>query len=249
MKNKTITAIIIDDEKLARDLIRNFLLSFDNIKIVDECKNGFDGIKSINENNPDLVFLDIQMPKLNGFEMLELLESNPNIIFTTAFDQYALKAFEVNAADYLLKPFSRERFTDAVNRVIDKISNSDTNKNLVPKTSEFIQSDEKLNRIVVKKNNKIVIIPVDNVIYIEAQDDYVSITSTEGSFLKQNRMKYYEEHLPDSFIRIHRSYIANLNEIKEISLLEKDSHVVILKSGGKLPVSKTGYKLLKEIIR
>jgi len=249
MKNKTITAIIIDDEKLARDLIRNFLLSFDNIKIVDECKNGFDGIKSINENNPDLVFLDIQMPKLNGFEMLELLESNPNIIFTTAFDQYALKAFEVNAADYLLKPFSRERFTDAVNRVIDKISNSDTNKNLVPKTSEFIQSDEKLNRIVVKKNNKIVIIPVDNVIYIEAQDDYVSITSTEGSFLKQNRMKYYEEHLPDSFIRIHRSYIANLNEIKEISLLEKDSHVVILKSGVKLPVSKTGYKLLKEIIR
>jgi len=249
MNNDIITVIIIDDEKLARDLIGNFLQTFENIKIVDECKNGFDGIKSINENNPDLVFLDIQMPKLNGFEMLELLESNPNIIFTTAFDQYALKAFEVNAVDYLLKPFSRERFSNAVNKVIDKINNSKANTKPLPQKSEFIQSDEKLNRIVVKKNNKIVIIPVEDITYIEAQDDYVSISTTEGSFLKQNRMKYYEEHLPDQFIRIHRSYIANLNEIKEIALLEKDSHVVVLKSGGKLPVSKSGYKKLKEMIR
>lgn len=242
-------AIIIDDEKLARDLIRNFLQSFENIKIVDECENGFEGIKSINEHNPDLIFLDIQMPKLNGFEMLELLENPHNIIFTTAYDQYALKAFEVNAVDYLLKPFSRERFSDAINKVLDKIYNTNIKDKPVLQQSDFLQSDEKLNRIVVKKGNKIVVIPIDNIKYLEAQDDYVNILSSEGSFLKQNRMKYYEEHLPDSFIRVHRSYIVNLNEIKEISLLEKDSHIVILRSGEKLPVSKRGYIKLKEIIR
>ncbi len=247
MKNNFIKVIIIDDEKLARDLIKNFLQSFNNIQIIAECKDGFEGLKSINTNNPDLVFLDIQMPKLNGFEMLELLEDMPNIIFTTAYDQYALKAFEVNATDYLLKPFSRKRFSDAVEKVIGKINGSNTNKNELPNT--FIQTEEKLSRVVVKKNSKIVIIAVEDIVYIEAQDDYVSITTSDGSFLKQNRMKYYEEHLPNSFIRIHRSYIANLNEIKEIALLEKESHIVILKSGEKLPVSKTGYKKLKEIIK
>lgn len=243
-------AIIIDDEKLARDLVRNFLHIFENIEIVAECENGFEGIKSINEHNPDLIFLDIQMPKLNGFEMLELLDNSHNIIFTTAYDQYALKAFEVNAVDYLLKPFSRERFAEAVNKVIEKIGkNENSTQNSILRQSDFIQSDEKLTRIVVKKGNKIVVLPIDLIKYFEAQDDYINIVSSEGSFLKQNRMKYYEEHLPDFFIRVHRSFIANLNEIKEISLLEKDSHVVILKSGEKLPVSKSGYIKLKEIIR
>lgn len=241
--------IIIDDEKLARDLVRNFLQSFENIEIIDECENGFEGIKSINEHNPDLIFLDIQMPKLNGFEMLELLENNHNIIFTTAYDQYALKAFEVNAVDYLLKPFSRERFAEAVKKVIEKISNSKNNDKQILRHSDFIQSDEKLNRIVVKKGSKIIVLPIDLIKYLEAQDDYVNIISSEGSFLKQNRMKYYEEHLPNSFIRIHRSFIVNLSEIKEIGLLEKDNHIVVLKSGEKLPVSKSGYIRLKEIIR
>lgn len=243
-------AIIIDDEKLARDLVRNFLQMFENIEIVAECENGFEGIKSINEHNPDLIFLDIQMPKLNGFEMLELLDNSHNIIFTTAYDQYALKAFEVNAVDYLLKPFSRERFAEAVNKVIDKIGKNDNlTQNSILRQSDFIQTDEKLNRIVVKKGSKIVVLPIDLIKYFEAKDDYINIVSSEGSFLKQNRMKYYEEHLPDFFIRIHRSFIVNLNEIKEISLLEKDSHVVILKSGEKLPISKSGYIKLKEIIR
>jgi len=241
--------IIIDDEKLARDLVRNFLQSFENIEIIDECENGFEGIKSINEHNPDLIFLDIQMPKLNGFEMLELLENNHNIIFTTAYDQYALKAFEVNAVDYLLKPFSRERFAEAVKKVIEKISNSKNNDKQILRHSDFIQSDEKLNRIVVKKGSKIIVLPIDLIKYLEAQDDYINIISSEGSFLKQNRMKYYEEHLPNSFIRIHRSFIVNLSEIKEIGLLEKDNHIVVLKSGEKLPVSKSGYIRLKEIIR
>ena len=247
MTDNKFKAIIIDDEKLARDIIRNYLKQFATIEIIDECENGFEGIKSINENNPDLVFLDIQMPKLNGFEMLELIEEKYNIIFTTAYDQYALKAFDVNAIDYLLKPFSKDRFNEAVNKVIEKIDNSENPIDKI-KLPEFISSDEKLKRIVVKKNNKIVIIAVDKIKYLKAEDDYVNIVAPEGSFLKQNRMKYYEEHLPDSFIRIHRSYIVNLNEIKEISLLEKDSHIVILKSGEKLPASKSGYRKLKESI-
>lgn len=158
MPNNKLKVIIIDDEKLARDLIRNYLQQFHSIQIIDECENGFEGIKSINKNNPDLIFLDIQMPKLNGFEMLELIDKNYNIIFTTAYDQYALKAFDVNAIDYLLKPFSRDRFKEAVNKVIGKTNNSE---NQIDKTSlpKLFSTDEKLKRIVVKKSNRIVIIP------------------------------------------------------------------------------------------
>jgi two-component system LytT family response regulator len=246
--NNSIKTIIIDDEKLGRDLIKNYLQVFDNIEIVSECENGFDGLKSINENKPDLIFLDIQMPKLNGFEMLELMEEHPKIIFTTAYDQYALKAFEVNAIDYLLKPFSRDRFADALSKVLSKIGETEKSETPTPKF-DILRTEEKLNRIVVKKNNKILVIPIDEINFIEAKDDYVSIVTNEGSFLKQNRMKYYEENLPDKFIRIHRSYICNLTQIKEIALLEKESHFAILKTGEKLSVSKNGYKRLKEIIR
>ena len=247
MENK-IKTIIIDDEKLARDLVKNYLQSFDNISVIDECENGFDGIKSITENKPDLIFLDIQMPKLNGFEMLEILDNQPKIIFTTAYDQYALKAFEVNAIDYLLKPFSRERFSDAVNKILATHENIDVNNTDLPKL-DVLRTDEKLNRIVVKTGKKIVVIPIDEIQYLEAQDDYVKIVTNNQSFLKQKRMKFYEEYLPDNFIRIHRSYICNLSKIKEISLLEKESHIAILKSGDKLSVSKNGYKKLKNIIR
>lgn len=249
MSKKTINVIIIDDEKLARELVRNYLQVFDNIKIIDECANGFDGIKSITKNNPDLVFLDIQMPKLTGFEMLELLDKVPNIIFTTAFDEYALKAFEVNAIDYLLKPFSRKRFADALKKVIDKIEYSKDTLPYQDSYKNLAKTKEKLNRIVVKKNNNIIIIPTDSIRYIEAQDDYVKIVAHNGNYLKQNRMKYYEEHLPDSFVRIHRSYIVNFNEIKEIALIEKDTHVVVLKNGEKISVSKNGYVRLRELIR
>jgi two-component system LytT family response regulator len=180
--------------------------------------------------------------------MLELLEGNYNIIFTTAYDEYALKAFEVNAIDYLLKPFSKKRFNDGVKKVIDKIKNSNAPVSNL-KVNNLIPAEEILKRIVVKKNNRIIVIPVNTIKYFEAQDDYVNIITDEGSFLKQNRMKYYEEHLPDSFIRIHRSYIVNFNEVKEISLSEKDTHIVILKNGEKLSVSKSGYAKLKEMIK
>lgn len=248
--SKKLKVIIIDDEKLARDLIKSFLRNYGNIEVAAECENGFEGIKSIAEHKPDLVFLDIQMPKLNGFEMLELIDEDLNIIFSTAYDQYALKAFEVNAVDYLLKPFSRERFDEAVKRVIERIEKSET-KLTTPKdlATNFVAKDEILKRIVVKKNQKIEIIPVEQILYLEAQDDYVKIVTKDGSSLKQNRMKFFEEHLPDSFVRIHRSYLVNLNYVKQIELVGKDSHAVLLKDGKQLPVSKNGYAKLREMIR
>lgn len=247
---KKYKVIIIDDEKLARDLIKNFLDKHESLEIIDECENGFEGLKSISENKPDLVFLDIQMPKLNGFEMLELIDQKLNIIFSTAYDQYALKAFEVNAIDYLLKPFSKERFNEAVEKVLKKIESSDIQApNPNELANSFVSEEDVIRRIVVKNNNKIIIIPVDQIFYLEAQDDYVKIVTEEGSSLKQNTMKFYEEHLPDSFVRIHRSYLVNINYVKQIDLLAKDSHAVLLKDGNQIPVSKSGYTRLREIIR
>ncbi|HSD62568.1 MAG TPA: LytTR family transcriptional regulator DNA-binding domain-containing protein [Ignavibacteriaceae bacterium] len=246
-----IKAIIIDDETLGRQIIKKFLLEHEDIELIDECSNGFDGVKKINELKPDLVFLDIQMPKLNGFEMLELIDSPPVIIFTTAYDQYAIKAFEVNAADYLLKPFSSERFEEALGKaklhLINKTEENNVVKELIKHTQE---SKEYLERIVIKDGAKIHIIPVVSVKYIEAQDDYVMIHSTEGNLLKQKTMKYFEEHLsPEDFLRVHRSYIVSIPHIKKIELLEKDTYKIILDDGDRLPVSKSGYENLRTLFK
>lgn len=244
--SKKIKVIIIDDEKLARDIVKEYLQKHNQFELLEECENGFEGLKKINELKPDLIFLDIQMPKLTGFEMLELLDEPPLIIFTTAYDEYALKAFEVNAADYLLKPFSKERFGSAVNKVL---SAENENKTIVKKVKEDNSPQEKLDRIVVKKQNDIIIIPLDKILFLEAQDDYVAVHSEAGYFLKQKRMKFYEQNLPEKeFVRIHRSHIINLAHLKKIELIEKDTYHAILKDGKSLPVSKSGYSRLKEII-
>jgi len=249
--NKKIKVIIIDDEKLAREIISNYLKKFDNVELVAECSDGFEGIKQINELKPDLIFLDIQMPKLTGFEMLEILEDPPVIIFTTAFDQYALKAFEVNATDYLLKPFSEVRFAEALNKAIKLITNIPP---IQQELNGLVKSVEKrnefLDRVIIKSGQKIQIIPIEAVHYIEAQDDYTMLYTEKGNFLKQKTMKYFEENLdPKNFPRIHRSYIVKLSLIKQIELLEKESYQVLLNDGKKLPVSKSGYQNLKEIIK
>jgi two-component system LytT family response regulator len=246
-----IRAIIIDDEKLARSIISNYLKDNPDIELIDECSNGFEGIKKINELKPDLVFLDIQMPKISGFEMLELIEKPPVIIFTTAFDQFALKAFEVNAADYLLKPFSHDRFNEGLDKALirlkDRTGKSAIIKNLI------LQNDLKvefLERVVIKDGPKISVVQVDDIKYLEAQDDYIMIHSGEGKFLKQKTMKYFEEHLnPADFVRIHRSYIASVKRIKKIELLEKESYQIILEDKSTLPVSKSGYDKIKEIFK
>jgi two-component system LytT family response regulator len=245
------TAIIIDDETLAREITKNYLSDTSMISITAECSNGFDGIKKINELKPDLIFLDIQMPKLNGFEMLELLDTPPVIIFTTAYDHFALKAFEANAADYLLKPYSKERFEEAIQKAFIHLKNKSGQPGLVKSLIEQNDSrKEYLERIVIKDGSRINIVPIEEVKYLEAQDDYVMIYSTEGKFLKQKTMKYFEERLdPKDFIRIHRSYITGVKEIKKIELLEKETYQVILEDKTSLPVSKSGYDKLKEILK
>lgn len=246
---KKIKTIIIDDEKLARDIIKKYLEKYNDIQIAAECSNGFEALKQINELKPDIIFLDIQMPKISGFEMLELLDEPPIIIFTTAYDNYAIKAFEVSAIDYLLKPFSEERFDDALKKALDMLKNKEhSSKKLESLSRTLDERKEYLERIVVKQNQKITIIPVDEIKYIEAQDDYVMLHTEKGNFLKEKTMRFYEENLdPKNFIRIHRSYIVKISSIKQIDLFEKDSHNIILIDGTHLPVSKSGYQKIKEL--
>jgi two-component system LytT family response regulator len=241
-----IKTVIVEDEKLARDLVRDYLGRHEDFEIIGEYEDGFSGLKAINELKPDLVFLDIQMPKLTGFEMLELLEHNPAIIFTTAYDQYALKAFEHNAVDYLLKPYSAERFDESINKARDRVKAGGDQKSIKQLLEHQDKQEETLHRVVVKSRSKIHVIPVENIIYLEAQDDYVMIYTPESKHLKQKTMKFFESHLPqEEFVRIHRSYIVRISEIAQMQLYEKESYIVILKNGTKLPVSKTGLPRLK----
>ncbi len=247
--NGKIRTIIVEDELLARNLLKSYLGGHDKIEIIAECENGFDGLKAINEMKPDLVFLDVQMPKLTGFEMLELLEFRPEIVFTTAYNQFAIKAFEQHAVDYLLKPFPKDRLMVAVERAIEKIDGNKGGDLPIDKLTEAPESDF-IERVVVKDKSKIHIIPVEQIRYIESLDDYVMIYTSDKRFVKQKTMKFFEDHLnPDEFIRIHRSYIVKVVEIAEIQQYEKESHIVILKGDHvKLKVSKTGYKNLKEAL-
>jgi two-component system LytT family response regulator len=243
-----IRTLIIEDEAPARDIIKHYLKEIESIELIGECADGFSGLKAISFDKPDLVILDIQMPRLTGIELIEVLTEKPEIIFTTAYDQFAIRAFELNAVDYLLKPFSEKRFMDAVGKALDKIRSGKGNQKpasqLLVKKTETASS---VNRVVVRKGNSINIIPVEHIKYVEAQDDYVMIYHSEGKALKQQTMKFYEDNLPtESFVRIHRSYIVKIAEINRIEPYTKDNHVAVLKSGDKLPVSRAGYKHLKE---
>ncbi len=240
--------ILIDDEPLARSIVKEYLQTYPSVNIAAECNDGFEGLKAINQYNPDLIFLDIQMPKITGFEMLELIEEPPAVIFTTAFDEFAIKAFESNAIDYLLKPFSKDRFEKAIQKYLQQ------QKPAVTQRTEAVlevagQSPVQQNRVVVKDGSKIKIIPVSQIQYLEAADDYVKIFTSEGSFLKKKTMGYFDESLQAfQFVRVHRSYIVNTQLITRIDAYEKDSHLLLLSTGGKIPVSKSGYAKLKEVL-
>ena len=242
--------IIIEDEKHARDLIRNYLADYPDIELIAECENGFEGLKHISELKPDLIFLDIQMPKLNGFEMLELLEESPLVVFTTAFDEHAIKAFEFNATDYLLKPYSKTRFDQAIVKAREILSETNPPAKSLKNLIEYVKDQqETLSRIAVRTGSRIDIIPVDDVIYLEAQDDYVQIHTPDRTFLKESTMNYFETHLePKDFVRIHRSFIVRIEQIKKIEAWKKDSHLLILKNNTKLAISKSGYKKLKDAL-
>jgi two-component system LytT family response regulator len=241
-------AIIIDDEPLARLIVKEYLQSYPAIEVVAECSDGFEGLKAIQQYQPDLVFVDIQMPKITGFEMLELIDQPTAIIFTTAYDEYAIKAFEANAVDYLLKPFGKERFDKAIQKFIEQ--NSSPKKDIPDQLLQIAANSPTQNsRVVVKNGSKIKIIPAADILYLEAADDYVKIHTQEGAFLKNKTMSYFEETLdPALFVRSHRSYIINIQEITRIDQNEKDSHIALLRTGIKIPVSRNGYTKLKIVL-
>jgi two-component system LytT family response regulator len=241
-------ALLIDDEPLARSIVKEYLAKYPEIVIAGECGDGFEGVKAITGYKPDIIFLDIQMPKINGFEMLELVENPPDVIFTTAFDDYAIKAFETYAVDYLLKPFSQERFDRAIQKWLSRQNTSgpvDTQALLQAASMSPGQS----RRIVVKTGGKIKIIPLQEIIYLEAADDFVKIHTQEGVFLKNKTMAHFEAILePQLFARTHRCYIVNVQQITRIDPYVKDNHMAVLRSGKHIPVSKSGYARLKTVL-
>lgn len=242
--------IIIDDEQLAIKLVEEYLSDIPGIEILGVYQNGFDGLKAINELNPDLVFLDVQMPKLTGFEMLELIDNPPIIIFTTAYEEYALKAFEKNATDYLLKPFSKKRFLQSIEKAKQKFEEQDIKpakyNSLI---SDAKSPDQTLERVVVKESGRIFIVPVSDIHFIEAADDYVVVNTEKKEYVKNATMKYYEQKLPTkTFVRVHRSAIININFIKEIQAYNKESHIVIMNNGKSVKTSRQGSIELKKIL-
>lgn len=238
---KKFNVIIIDDEKLGRELLKSYLSDYPDFIIQAECANGYDGLKAIKEHKPDIIFLDIQMPKLNGFEMLELIDEKPFVVLVTAYDEFAVQAFELNALDYLLKPVEKERFDRTVKRFMAEYIFSST-----PGMHSSDQS-HKITRIVIKEREKVIIIPLEKILFFEAQDDYVMIYTREGKHLRKQTMKYFEETLDDdNFIRIHRSYIININHISGVELFEKELYHAVMNNGKKLPVSRQGYAKLRE---
>lgn len=241
-----IKTLIIDDEPLAASIVQEYLVAFPQFDVIALCQDGFEGMKAIQQHSPDLIFLDVQMPKITGFEMLELLDQPPAVIFTTAFDHYALKAFDAKALDYLLKPFSPARFQQAIERYLKSRENENTSER---HETGLTQLAEKSSRLVVRVKNDIKIIPVADVVFFEAEDDYVNIHTSTGKYLKKMTMKVLEESLDaGQFARVHRSFIINLNGIVAIEPYERDSYLVRLRGGDQIPVSKTGYGRLRQVL-
>lgn len=250
-----VRTVVVDDEAAARALLREYLAEHPEIELVAECADGFEAVKAVADHRPDLLLLDVQMPKLNGLEVLELLDPPPAVIFTTAHDQYAVKAFEVHAVDYLLKPFSAERLAEALKRVADRLGAPGDSERLrlrqdAQKIAEArAEAGKPLERIVVKSEARIHVIPVDRLDFAEARDDAVRLKAGAESHLKPQTLSDLEKLLdPARFVRIHRSYLLNLDRLARLELYAKDSHVAILQDGSRLPVSRTGYARLKELL-
>ncbi len=249
MSDRTFTAMIVDDEELARAIVKEHLVPHGEIQIVAECSNGFDAVKAATELKPDLLFLDIQMPKLDGFEVLELLDPRPTVIFITAYDQHALKAFEVHAVDYLMKPFAVDRFEEALQRAKARSSQGTVSGPQPTELSATAKSDWPLDRIVVRDGTKVTLIPLAKLDYIQAQDDYVLLKTPEKGHLKQQTLSSLETRLdPKRFLRIHRSFIIQMDRLARLEQTPTESWVAVLTDGTKLPVSKSGYARLKDIL-
>ena len=242
-----IRAIIVDDEPPARDILREFLGGEEDVDIVAECANGFEAVKAVAQHDPDLLLLDIQMPKLDGFEVLSLLDRSPSVVFVTAHDEYALRAFEVHALDYLLKPYSEERFRAVMQRVRERLGAQ--TRVSAPQLGSTLRS-KPISRIIVRNDDgSIQVVPVSRVDYIEAADDAIVIVTGGTKLRKQQPIGELANEIdPDRFVRIHRSYLLNIERIDKLELYAKDSRVAILRDGTRLPVSRSGYARLKELL-
>ncbi|MEO6213296.1 MAG: LytTR family DNA-binding domain-containing protein [Vicinamibacterales bacterium] len=240
--------VIVDDEPLARAVVREFAGQHGGVEVVAECANGFEAVKAVSELSPDLLFLDIQMPKLNGFEVLELLGRAVPVIFTTAYDEYALRAFEIHAVDYLLKPFGEERFAQALSRARARLL-APASLSLEALVADARPRTAPLERVLIRDGSQVHVIPVDRIDYVEAQDDYVCFKAEGRDYLKDQTMGAVEGALdPARFVRIHRSYLLNIERIARVELYAKDSRVAILRDGRRLPVSRAGYARLAKLL-
>ena len=241
--------MVVDDEELARRVVLEFLRDEADIEIVAECNNGFDAVKEVNRQKPDLVFLDVQMPKLNGFEVLELIGREVAVVFVTAYDQYAMKAFDAAAVDYLLKPFDLARFQDALRRVRQRLRDASPGPDGTELNRAARPAEHYLSRIVIRDGALVHIVSVEQLEYAEAQDDYVALRSAGKTLLKQQTIGSLEQSLdPAHFVRVHRSFLLNLNCIAKLEAMTKDTRVARLRSGAEIPVSRAGYLRLKELM-
>jgi len=244
---KTVKTIIVDDEQLGRDIIKEFLGDHTQIEVVAECRDAHEAFEAIAKHHPDLLFLDIQMPEINGFELLAMLDEHPKIIFSTAYDQYAIKAFEVNAIDYLLKPYDADRFNLALERAIHSIQSDSGQDETIKKLLQTIQaSSQYLERLLIKQAGRIVIISCKEINLIKALDDYAEICTAKESYLIQQSLNHLEQRLnPDQFVRVHRSYIVNIDAIKDIVNWSTGRYKLFLKDGKEIFLSRTGFKKMK----
>jgi two-component system LytT family response regulator len=245
--------VIVDDEQLARQLLREYLDADGHVEVAAECANGFEAVKAIAEHQPDLVFLDIQMPKLDGFEVLELIDPGVAVIFVTAYDEYAMRAFEARAVDYLLKPFGEARLRKALDRARQRLTEAQPAGAFPASRAELTAvarpPDQRLERVVVRDGSKVHIVPVAKLDYVEAQDDYVCLHSEKKRYLKQQTISALESQLDSrNFVRIHRSFLVRLDKIARIEPYSKDSRVAVLTDGTQLPVSRAGHARLKELL-
>jgi two-component system LytT family response regulator len=252
MPEGIVRTVIVDDEELARQLLREYLEEAGGVEIVAECANGFEAVKVITESRPDLVLLDVQMPKLDGFEVMELIDPGIAVVFVTAYDQYAMRAFDAAALDYLLKPFSAERLRKALERARQRLAAPHTQTPVLAPAELSAAArppEQRPERIVVKDGAKVHIIPIEKLDYVEAQDDYIALRSEKKNYLKQQTISSAEAQLdPKRFVRIHRSYIVNLERIARIEPYTKDSRIAVLNDGTQLPVSRSGHVKLKELL-
>jgi two-component system, LytTR family, response regulator len=243
-----IRTLIVDDEPLAREVLREYLRAHPDIEVIGECANGFEAVRQTVETKPDLLLLDIQMPRLNGFEVLELLAEHPAVIFVTAYDEFALRAFEVHAVDYLLKPFDRQRLDAALGRARERLQGRRL-PSLAPLIAGARSPEVPLRRLLIRDRAEVRVVPAEDIDYLEAQDDYVAVRTAGRTFLKQARLSDLERQLdPSKFVRVHRSFIVNVERLKRIELYAKDSRVLFLRDGTKIPVSRSGYARLKDLL-